>query len=131
MGGGKRRLSIAGRWLPVIGVIRRAVYVGSVIHWTVSQRPALQEFYKTGNVESTRNRDGFLRALKDIGKGEAMELASAAGTAARTGNQVEIVRPDAVLDQRPPVQPQWQRSVFLVLVLAGEPSNVAREEKGI
>jgi sortase A len=58
---------------------------------------------ETGNIGIAGHRDGFFRGLKDVGKGDAIELASTALTATFLVDQIEIVDPEdvAVLQPRP------------------------------
>jgi sortase A len=58
---------------------------------------------EAGNIGIAGHRDGFFRGLKDVGKGDAIELASTALTATFLVDQIEIVDPEdvAVLQPRP------------------------------
>jgi len=58
---------------------------------------------EAGNIGIAAHRDSFFRALKDIRKGDMMELASAGRTDEYTVDQVEIVDPEnaSVLQPRP------------------------------
>ncbi len=54
-----------------------------------------------GNIGIAAHRDSFFRALKDIRKGDVLELASGAVTDEYTVDQIEIVSPENVSVLRP------------------------------
>lgn len=56
-----------------------------------------------GNIGIAGHRDGFFRALKDIGPGDTIELQTPWGTDRYTVDQIVLVRPDdvSVLQPRP------------------------------
>jgi sortase A len=55
----------------------------------------------TGNIGIAGHRDGFFRGLKDVSKGDVMELSTAKGTAKYAVDEIEIVNPDDVGVLRP------------------------------
>jgi sortase A len=58
---------------------------------------------KRGNIGIAGHRDGFFRVLKDVGRGDEIELVTPGGTDIYTVDQVVLVRPDdvSVLESRP------------------------------
>jgi sortase A len=63
-----------------------------------------------GNVGIAGHRDGFFRALKDIGPGDTIELQTTRGTDRYTVDQIVLVRPNDVSI----LQPRPVRSLTLV-----------------
>jgi sortase A len=63
-----------------------------------------------GNIGIAGHRDGFFRVLKDIGRGDSIELVTPRGTEKYTVNQIVLVRPNDVSV----LQPGPIRSLTLV-----------------